>query len=219
MNKYCIYKHINKNNEIIYIGLTSNLKQRQCKHLKESQHKQEIFRIEYAECQNKTAMILYEQYYINKYNPKYNKKDKRNDDVSFLHLKELDFKDYNESNVCLDFGIKFKNGYRHSNINCEINPNFSNKTYYYYFMEIISMLEPYTNKIKHNNKYINMTEISKIINVSIKTMSIFLKECNEKNIIKRIYKDDNFDGYYFNPLYAYCGSKIDKFTYDIFKMD
>lgn len=94
MSKYKIYKHLNKEDECIYVGLTTNMKGRQSSH-RQSAHWDEVHTILEADTKNKTAMILYEQYYINKLQPKYNKKDKRGDDVSFLlGLEELEFKEY-----------------------------------------------------------------------------------------------------------------------------
>lgn len=99
MKGYFIYQHLNKDNEIIYVGLTVNMETRQSAHKSQSSHKKEIYKIMYADAKNKTSMELYEKYYINKYNPKYNSKDARNDDVSWLKLDELSFKEYKKPKV------------------------------------------------------------------------------------------------------------------------
>jgi predicted GIY-YIG superfamily endonuclease len=99
MKGYWIYQHLNKNNEIIYIGLTTDMEARQLSHKSQSSHKKEIFKIMYADAKNKTSMELYEKYYINKYNPKHNRKDARNDDVEWLKLDELSFKEYKKPKV------------------------------------------------------------------------------------------------------------------------
>jgi excinuclease UvrABC nuclease subunit len=60
-------------------------------HKRNSSWWSETGKILVSEIKNETEMIIYEQYYINKYNPIYNSKDKRYDDVSELNFKELKF--------------------------------------------------------------------------------------------------------------------------------
>lgn len=100
---YFIYKLFNKQDELLYAGQTENLCQRFSAHFAENNWKtKEIFRIEYAECQKKIDLQIYELYYINILNPKYNKAFAYNQIPSF-ELKELEFKNYNKC------GIKNKN--------------------------------------------------------------------------------------------------------------
>lgn len=93
--EYCIYKHMNKDNECIYVGLTDNMNRRQSEHKRSTVHYNDVSYILYAQCENKTAMIIYEQYYINKLNPIYNKADKREDTVhGLVGIMELVFTVY-----------------------------------------------------------------------------------------------------------------------------
>lgn len=95
LKEYCVYKHMNKDNECIYVGLTDNMDRRQSEHKRSSKHYNDINTILYAQCENKTAMIVYEQYYINKLNPINNKADKREDRVQGLAgIRELSFNVY-----------------------------------------------------------------------------------------------------------------------------
>jgi hypothetical protein len=92
---YYIYKHINDKDEVIYIGQTINLKERQDNHSSNSIWKDDIHKVEYAEVTDSLLMDIYEKYYISKYNPKYNKKDQDcKYDKFFVNLKDLEFKEY-----------------------------------------------------------------------------------------------------------------------------
>lgn len=91
---YCIYKHLNKNGEVIYVGKTNNMKNRQKSHDKEKFWFCEVCKIEYAEVLNKTLMDIYELYYINKFSPKYNIVANRSDNVLSLNLEDLYFINY-----------------------------------------------------------------------------------------------------------------------------
>lgn len=73
--KYYVYKYVDLNNTVVYIGRTINLKERI-----ENQHTKDHLKnfqgsIYYFECPNKTAMISFEYALINKYHPKYNKQN------------------------------------------------------------------------------------------------------------------------------------------------
>ena len=69
----CVYRFLNKNNEIIYIGKATELIYR----LKNHRHLgkkcySEIKNIEYIQFKTKGDMELAEIYFISKYKPKYN---------------------------------------------------------------------------------------------------------------------------------------------------
>jgi predicted transcriptional regulator len=94
-DKFYVYKFINKEERIIYIGKTNNIKNRISQHLSKGHLSQECYNeinhIEYAEIDNKTNCCLYEVYYINKYKPKYNKRHKY-EDINIIELPELSWK-------------------------------------------------------------------------------------------------------------------------------
>lgn len=88
--EYFIYRYFNKNNEIIYVGLTERpLKNRVREHSTEALF-QETEYIDYAVCDCAADMEIYEIYYINKYLPKYNIKSAKPEKTS-IKLPELDF--------------------------------------------------------------------------------------------------------------------------------
>lgn len=96
---YFVYKFIGKNNETLYVGQTINIDRRMIEHQgtiwdKEKDH------IEFAECKTKADMNLYEMYYINKLNAKYNTALVFNDSPSF-DLPELEWKTY-DKNIYLE---------------------------------------------------------------------------------------------------------------------
>jgi excinuclease UvrABC nuclease subunit len=79
-----IYKFFNNNNECLYVGKTGHLKSRFNQHKRDKIWWAEIERIEYAICEKEFMIDLYEIYYINTLDPKYNLKDTR--------IKHLNFK-------------------------------------------------------------------------------------------------------------------------------
>ena len=100
MKGYWIYKHLNENGECIYVGLTTNLHQRQNSHLLNSSWKENIYEIYYADAYNKETMKIYEKYYINKLNPKNNIVDNITDNKIILEgLLDLDFKLYKKDDI------------------------------------------------------------------------------------------------------------------------
>lgn len=90
---FYIYKHT-LNNEVVYIGKTTNMSARQQAHSRDKEWFKDDILIEYCEVENKTIMDLYEVYLINNLNPKYNTKDKRNDELDYIRFKDYDFLDY-----------------------------------------------------------------------------------------------------------------------------
>lgn len=71
--KYIVYKHLNIDGEVIYVGLTTDLKRRMNQHKAEEVWK-ETYQVIYTELPNETQMKQYEEYYINLHKPKYNNK-------------------------------------------------------------------------------------------------------------------------------------------------
>lgn len=75
----CIYRFLDKDNNIIYVGKTVDLVNRMTTHfsgghLDESCYEQ-VNKIEYIKCENQADMNIKEIYFINKYKPKFNTKD------------------------------------------------------------------------------------------------------------------------------------------------
>ena len=96
---FYVYKHLNLEGEVIYVGRTINMDDRQWTHSWKAKHKNEIESIEYATLNTKTAMMMYEFYYISKYNPKNNIQNKRGDSIEELEgLPELKFEVYTRPN-------------------------------------------------------------------------------------------------------------------------
>jgi excinuclease UvrABC nuclease subunit len=70
---YYIYKHTNKENQVVYVGQKINMESRQCAHKNSSEWKDSINKIEFSEVTDSLLMDIYEKYYISKYNPINNK--------------------------------------------------------------------------------------------------------------------------------------------------
>lgn len=118
---YGIY-NIYNNNNLLYVGKTNNFHTRLRNHMALQPWKNEITHIAIAECKNKIDMDIYEIYYINKLNPKYNKAIVYNESPTF-EIKELNFKRFEltkflntgnpkESEVKRSIGVNEKRKYK-----------------------------------------------------------------------------------------------------------
>lgn len=88
---YTVYKHLDEDENILYIGKSKSLLYRQRQHKKNAEWFEEVDSIEYCTFSSKSEMDLVEVYLINTLNPKYNKKDKRDDIFTSLKLDELNW--------------------------------------------------------------------------------------------------------------------------------
>lgn len=71
-----VYKLLDKNENVLYVGKTNDLKRRLTEHIANQEWKNEIDSLYYAVCRDDFEQRTYENYYIIKSNPKYNKQDK-----------------------------------------------------------------------------------------------------------------------------------------------
>jgi len=88
---YTVYKHLDEDENILYIGKSKSLLYRQRQHKKNAEWFEEVDSIEYCTFSSKSEMDLVEVYLINTLSPKYNKKDKRDDIFTSLKLDELNW--------------------------------------------------------------------------------------------------------------------------------
>lgn len=109
--------------EVIYVGLSTDMKSRQLTHKSMSHWSNEIFKIEYAEVTDNMLMEIYEKYYIDKYLPKYNIKDidcqysrffKNMEELEFKEYKGFKFKKHKKGIEVTPFYVYFEQYYRQS---------------------------------------------------------------------------------------------------------
>lgn len=91
MQRFYVYRFKNEENEIIYVGKTKDLKQRIRTHFGKQGHLpkecyEEVRKIEFLTFENESLMGIKELYYIAKFQPRYNSKDKSD----FLYLGDLE---------------------------------------------------------------------------------------------------------------------------------
>lgn len=77
---FYVYRFKDIHEQIIYVGKTKNIESRMKQHFSEKGHLnkecyERVITIEYIELKNDIDMSIKELYYINKWNPEYNKKD------------------------------------------------------------------------------------------------------------------------------------------------
>jgi hypothetical protein len=115
MSEFSVYRFLNKDDETIYIGRTNNLKRRlELDHFTKHGHlDQECYdqteRIEFMNLISEGEMKIYETYLINKYNPIYNKVEKRGDTFTF-ELKEYWHEyQFNKADLLTDNDIQLYN--------------------------------------------------------------------------------------------------------------
>ena len=98
--KYYVYKFLNKEGNVIYIGRTTNIHNRMRQHFGDNGHlsKQcysEVSKIEYTTLDSEVAMVICEIYFINKYNPKYNTSDLYRGNMYLQEFENLLWCEYN----------------------------------------------------------------------------------------------------------------------------
>ena len=93
-----VYRFIDEKGNIIYVGKTVNINNRMQQHFSDKGHLpkecyREVAKIECIKWATKSDAQIMEVYYINKYKPKYNKQDKRLDQLTLV-LEEKEWKTY-----------------------------------------------------------------------------------------------------------------------------
>ena len=165
---YYIYKHYNKDLEVIYCGKTMRMNDRQREHLKKSIWKDDIYKITFCEVENKTIMDLYEVYLINTLNPKYNTQDKRNDDLNCINFKDYDFIDYNVNLDELRYVRKFKK-----------KPKSLSFDYYGKYICLLELAD------KDGNIEYEKDKIMKIFDLKSSAFDTFIKALIDNNLIQK----------------------------------
>lgn len=167
-----VYRFLNTNNEVIYIGRSKDLKNRisSHNHLSEDCYK-EIDRIEYIKCLNDDESSIYERYYINILNPKYNSQYKNNSEFSF-ELPEKEWKLYNKR--LFDYGVVSFTKERIDLSDADLGK----------LLRITQQGLIINNIIYNNNKsYMTKWDIKEILQIEIKAVEQFLKRLIDKEII------------------------------------
>lgn len=86
--EYVVYRHLDLNKNILYIGKTKSLNTRTNQHMRDSNWRFDIIYVEYIKFKTKIEMDIAELYLINKYSPNNNKKDNRGDFVEIVNIIE-----------------------------------------------------------------------------------------------------------------------------------
>jgi len=114
-----LYKFINNNDEIIYVGKTkNNIRIRLNQHFGNNGHLSnedysEVVRVEYAKVKSESDLVVYEPYYINLYKPKLNSELKKQDILTIqlpnLIWEEISIIKNNIFNYKYNFDFDFEN--------------------------------------------------------------------------------------------------------------
>lgn len=199
-----VYKFLDKNNEIIYIGRSKNLDKRILSHthLPENCYKA-TSSIEYIELKSNDESAIYERYLINKYMPMYNIQHKNNSEFSF-ELPDKEWKLYVDK-------IGDVNKYKdYISISYQIPSNITDAD----LGKFLKLLTKTNNKLNIlfskksvNSNPLTKMDISKILEISIKPTERFLKRLIDLQILfKVIYK--NKEAYAVNEEYIYSEKYI-----------
>ena len=90
MNDYAVYRFIDEQEDVVYIGKATNLRKRILSHNHLPIHQyQRVRRIEYFNFENKVDMNLAERYYISQYKPEFNTVFKNNSVKNDKKLEEI----------------------------------------------------------------------------------------------------------------------------------
>lgn len=94
--KSYVYRFLNKEDQVIYVGKTNNLNKRYMQHFSKRGHLSKecynsVAKIEYITETSELNALLLETYYINKFRPKYNKLNKtyRATSIQDVNLKQI----------------------------------------------------------------------------------------------------------------------------------
>jgi excinuclease UvrABC nuclease subunit len=93
---YYVYRFINENGAIIYVGKTSDIVKRINQHFSENGHLpsvcySSVASVECIELKSKIDMDIRELYFINKWKPMYNQKDKQKEDMNVILDESKDY--------------------------------------------------------------------------------------------------------------------------------
>lgn len=100
---FYVYRFMNSDNKVIYIGKTNSIETRMYQHkTNKMPFWKEWYKIEYVEFDSENEQLLYEILMINKFNPKYNSKDKFNATLDINDMRENDWKIYDEIRLYSD---------------------------------------------------------------------------------------------------------------------
>lgn len=96
--KSYVYRFIDGNNKVIYVGKTNNLDRRFGQHFNKSGHLPKecynsVWKMEYIKVDSELNALLLETYYINKYRPKFNRLNKTYRATSTENVNLKDIKD------------------------------------------------------------------------------------------------------------------------------
>lgn len=114
--KYYIYKFIDEKENVLYVGKTKNLESRLKDHIRDKKWLMPGVRFYFAKTVNPTDMDIYETYYINKLNPRYNEFKKYGSEFT-QEIDELRF-DLHKELKDTDFVRERKNSYTNTIIGC-----------------------------------------------------------------------------------------------------
>lgn len=128
--KYYIYKFLDNNDNVIYVGQTIDMEKRMYQH-KSYNYKNydlysNIYKVRYAEVESDYHMNIYEIHYICKYNPKYNIQFK-SENKNLFQLPEVIWETYIPKEFIKNarFNCTIRTGQQFNNIE-----DFVNSTYY-----------------------------------------------------------------------------------------
>ena len=193
--KGLVYKFYNKDKELIYVGLTSNIGSRLSTHKKETPWFKEVKTIYTSNQVSYNLAAIYEIYIITNDNPKYNKQFNNDNDSIKIDIKKLKFKKYTQPIKSIIIRNSDFTQIYFNNIDvCNLSAS-SLKTLLY------------LSKITFDNTLINTEIGSSIITfrnledrlkLCRKTLARCIKELADNNIIK-IFKTNASNIYAINP--------------------
>ena len=200
---YYVYRFLDENNKIIYVGKTGDLKSRIRGHFAKGHLPKKCYsnvkNIEACKITNETNCAIYEIYYINKYKPKYNKIHKYKDRI-ILDLSELEWINFKK----ISFDVK-KTKTKYVMISYNIPKNLTDADLGK-FLKLTSKTIPTSNVLllKSDSRSNPMTkkDIGNLLNTEIKATERFLRRFINANILEKcIY--NNKKAYKINTDYIY----------------
>ena len=99
--KYYVYRFLDKENKILYVGQTTNMNSRMKAHFiyQRKEYADKIEKVEYKEYDYRNEMSIYEIYYINKFVPKYNADFNLNEPMDYVKEDNKEWNTYNHKEL------------------------------------------------------------------------------------------------------------------------
>ena len=211
MNGY-VYRFINKDEQIIYVGSTEDLYKRLKQHFEHGHlgdycYNQVLY-VDYAEFSTRTEAYMYEQYEIARLQPEYNTNGKVDEEIQleyFCLKKSPEWKRlYSNSN----YGYRYEKVYTNFE---EVNPHLREPNRCF-VLEMAKILDRFKKELKENIRILDDIDLMK----KVCPTYLSLIDINDLELLKRCMKQNLTHIDFYNSV---CNERFSDTDYDVICLD